>query len=432
MKPALVIDTVGVVGAGLMGIGIAASFLLAGFRVRIVDVAEELINKAKGSLRDILQSSISKMRGKVLLEECLRRSSLSTSFDDFRTCQLVVEAVFENLKVKQDVFRKLSTICSSTCLICTNTSSLDISDIAVDCSDPERIAGMHFFSPAHIMRLVEVVVTASTSDSTIRSILDVVKRINKVGVVVRNNPGFVGNRMIFNYILESMQLLEEGASVEQVDRLMVDFGFPMGPFQMQDLSGLDVGYKIRMEAGLREPSMRYSKIGDALYELGRLGCKNGKGFYRYEQGSRVPLPDPAVEEILIQFRRRDVDSPSDQEIRARLIYPLINEAFKILADGGVVSMRPGDIDAIFVLGYGWPSFTGGVLFYAQNFVGIRETKDALQALSQRFPSSPYFTPAPILDPILMKNISICEIQSSPSIMRELSLNMMKNHPKSRL
>ena len=414
-----------------MGIGIAASFLLAGFCVIVVDVSEELISKAKDSLRDVLQSSISKMRGRLILEECLSRSSLSTHFEDFKPSQLVIEAVFEDLSIKQDVFRRLSATCSSTCLLCTNTSSLDISAISADCSEKTRIAGMHFFSPAHIMRLVEIVMTTTTSESTIRSLIDVVKRINKVGIVVRNKPGFVGNRMIFNYILESVLLLEEGASIERIDRIMVDFGFPMGPFQMQDLSGLDVGYRIRREAQVNESNSRYSKIADALYERGRLGCKNGKGYYRYEKGSRVPLHDPDVDEILIRFRR-DVDPPTDQEILARLIFPLINEAFKILTEGGVVSRRPGDIDVIFVLGYGWPSFKGGVLFCAQNFIGIQETKDALQALSEKFPSSAYFTPAPILDDLLQKNLSICDLQNDPSVLGGILSASVGNYPKSRL
>jgi 3-hydroxyacyl-CoA dehydrogenase len=275
---------------------------------------------------------------------------------------------------------------------------------------------MHFFSPAHIMKLVEVVAGAQTSAATLKTVVQVGKRIGKVCVVVRNLPGFVGNRMIFNYALEAMLLLEEGVSVSHIDELLVDFGFPMGVFAMQDMAGLDIGYRVRAEHGLLiqdHASSRYSRIGDDLYSLGRYGCKTGRGFYKYEEGSRRPIPDNHVAEIIAK-RRREEPVPSDTEVLQRLLFPLINEGFKVLEERGVLSGRPGDVDIILVLGYGWPAYKGGALFYAEVIEGLDRVLQGLRTYSARWPECSYFTPSTLLEMMVARKVSVFDIQQDPS------------------
>jgi 3-hydroxyacyl-CoA dehydrogenase/enoyl-CoA hydratase/carnithine racemase len=428
----LSIKIIGVVGSGLMGIGIAASFCQAKYTVLIIDSNQEALERGQLALAGILTSIAKKRQGSGSRnkDDFLRNVSFSTDFQALHICDMVIEAVFENLSVKREVFHKLSDICKDDCILCSNTSSLDIDAIGNGCKFPSRIAGMHFFSPAHIMKLVEVVRGKETSDAVMRAICTMSRKMQKTGIVVKNLPGFVGNRMIFNYVLESMLLLEEGVSIHRIDNLMVDFGFPMGPFQMQDLAGLDVGYKVRLENGLVSEDgsilsgLRYSSIGDKLYKLGRLGCKNGRGFYKYESGSRIPLPDEEVEELIrshVMVPKEDI-IVTDEEIMERLLYPLINEGFKVLSDRGVVSGRPGDIDIIFIMGYGWPAYKGGVMFYAQNTPGLHAVSIALSRYAKRFPSSPYFVPSSLLMAMIKKNITIFDIQRDPLLLDSILID----------
>lgn len=370
-------------------------------------------------------------------------------------CQLVVEAVFENLEVKKSVFEQLDRVCDARCLLCSNTSSLDVDVIASAVQEPrrrERVLGMHFFSPAHIMRLVEVVVGHCTSRAACEVIMAITKRIRKLAVAVANLPGFVGNRMVFPYVLESMMLLEDGCSVQQVDDAIRSFGFLMGPFQMSDLSGLDIGFSVRKEQGMIDKSgavvssssssssslwtSRYCEVADELYRLGRLGVKSGKGFYDYaaeektemakqKKQSGVPRgrPDAAVDDVLRQLRDRKGIVPrsdiSSKEIVERALFPLVNEGFKILGDGGVISHRPGDIDVVYLNGYAWPRHKGGPLFYADRVVGLSHLLHRLRELHGQYAQSEYFRPALLLERMVQRRVSVMDLQREPQLVRTL-------------
>lgn len=410
-----------------MGLGIAASALRGGYSVIVVEASETALAKAEKTLESLLASLLKKAGGDANNDMC--RVQFASSLDALSDCDLVIEAVFEDLTVKREVFARLADICRADCLLCTNTSSLDVDIIANSCSRPGRVAGMHFFSPAHLIRLVEVVQGKDTTDETIAAVMAVSKRMGKVSVAVKNLPGFVGNRMVFNYVLESMILLEEGASVSRIDALMVEFGMAMGPFQMQDLAGLDVGYMVRQAAGLTSGAReRYSRIGDELYELGRFGCKNGKGFYKYASGSRAPQIDPIVDEMVKAHRQSNCAIPTDEEIVQRLVYPLVNEALKVLEDGGMLSGRPGDVDMVFILGYGWPAFRGGVLFYGQSFATLDRVLSVLRSYSARWPRTAYFSPSLLLEAMVASNTTVFDIQRDPSTVARL----LSQHSRSRL
>jgi 3-hydroxyacyl-CoA dehydrogenase len=280
-------------------------------------------------------------------------------------------------------------------ILATNTSTLDIDAIASVATRPEDVVGMHFFSPANVMKLLEIVRGAATSPGTIAHALGIAKQLKKVGVVAGNCDGFIGNRMLHTYGREAQFLLEEGASPQQVDRVIREFGFPMGPFAMGDLAGLDVGWRIRKgRYAIAPPVGRYSKVADSLCELGRYGQKTGAGYYRYGDGSRTPIPDPFVDELIARcareagIERREI---SDDEILKRCLYPLINEAAKILDEG--IAARPGDVDVVWVYGYGFPAWRGGPLRWADS-VGLRSIVDDLLAFERVH--GDVWTPAPLL------------------------------------
>jgi 3-hydroxyacyl-CoA dehydrogenase len=379
----------GVIGAGTMGGGIAMCFANAGIPVTVVEASRDALERGLAVVRRNYEATAA--RGRLTPDDVGRRMGLITPTTDIEAvadADLVIEAVFEEMPVKKAVFARLDAVCRPDAVLATNTSTLDVDEIAAATTRPERVLGMHFFSPAHVMRLLETVRGARTAKPTIATAMAVGRRLGKVPVLVGVCYGFVGNRMLHQRGKEAERLLLEGARPEQVDRVLYDFGFPMGPFAMADLAGLDVGWRIRRGRGERAP------IADRLCELGRFGQKTGAGFYRYE-GDRTPRTDPEVEGIIADISaalgvaRRPI---ADEEILQRLLYPMVNEGARILEEG--IALRASDIDVIWVYGYGWPVYRGGPMFWADS-VGLGAIRDGMLELRRRTGRDDW-TPAPLL------------------------------------
>jgi 3-hydroxyacyl-CoA dehydrogenase len=396
VPPPFKVKTAAVIGGGTMGTGIAMSCANAGVQVTLVDLQPEAVERAKGIIAGNYAATHSKGKlGKDEMNARLARIAYGTSLDAAADVDLVIEAVFEEMPIKQEVFRKLDAIARAGTVLATNTSTLDVDAIAGVTSRPQDVVGMHFFSPANVMKLLEIVRGARTSPETIARALGIAKQLKKVGVVAGNCDGFIGNRMLYTYTREAGYLLEEGASPERIDRVIKEFGFPMGPFAMGDLAGLDVGWRIRKRRHAESPPAgRYTKVADVLCEMGRYGQKTGAGFFRYESGSRTPIPDPIVDEVIAQcardagVERREI---SDEEILQRCMYPLVNEAAKILDEG--IATRPGDVDVVWVYGYGYPAFRGGPLRWADS-IGLQRMVDTMLAYERVHGDA--WTPAPLL------------------------------------
>ncbi len=373
---------VGVVGFGTMGSGIAMAFANAGLPVVVTDETQEAVDRGLARVRATYEDS--RAKGRLSAEESTNRIGLvegATDYGALAAADLVIEAVFEEMDLKLKVFRKLDEVCSDKAILATNTSSLDVNAIAEETKDPSRVLGLHFFSPAHIMKLVEVVRPLTVSANVLSSSLDAVKRIGKIGVVVGVCDGFVGNRMLYAYRRQADFLLEEGALPHQVDAALRDFGMAMGPFQIGDLAGLDIGWRIRKrQAATRSKDLRYSSIADRLCEMGRFGQKTSAGWYRYEKGSRTPVPDPEVEALVrsvsaeLGFKRREI---SDGEIVERCFGALVNEGALLLEEG--IAARAGDIDVIWIHGYGFPRHRGGPMHWADGF-GLSKIAAAVDRL----------------------------------------------------
>jgi 3-hydroxyacyl-CoA dehydrogenase len=362
------VRTVGVVGFGTMGGGIAIAFASSGFEVVVVDETREAIDRGLTKVRATFEDA--RAKGRLSDAECAERIArvrADTDYAAFASADLVIEAAFEEMGVKHAVFAKLDAVCGDAAILATNTSSLDVNVIAAATKNPARVLGLHFFSPANIMKLVEVVRPDAVSPRVLAACLEVVKRIGKTGVTVGVCDGFVGNRMLFAYRRQADFLLEEGALPHQVDGALRDFGMAMGPFQTGDLAGLDISWRIRKRlAASRPKDLRYSPIADRLCEKGRLGQKTGAGWYRYEKGSRTARPDPEVDALVLSvsaelgFSRREI---SDREIVLRCLGALVNEGALILEEG--LAARPGDIDVIWIHGYGFPRHRGGPMHWAE-------------------------------------------------------------------
>ncbi|BFY98349.1 hypothetical protein BsWGS_01389 [Bradybaena similaris] len=403
------IKSVAVIGAGTMGSGIAICFIRAGFPVLLVEQNDKLLQNAINNIGQILQGSVQLKR--ITAEQ--RNHSLQilrgeTSLEKLTDVDLVVEAVFENLKLKQEIFAKLDKICKPSTLLCSNTSTLDIDKIAVATKRPDKVAGMHFFAPAHIMKLLENVYGAHTSPSTVATIMDVGKRIGKVSVLAKTCDGFVANRMNRMVINEAIFMLEEGALPQDVDRVLEDFGMSMGPFRVSDLSGTDVSWLIRQERakeqGIRLThetrfinGERHSSLPDRLHDLGRHGQKTGKGWYRYEKPfARTAYPDPEITDVIVNHSKslgiqRQVIPP--QEIIERCLFAAINEGFKVLEEG--VAEKPENIDIIWQYGLGYPRYRGGPMFYASQ-VGLKKIYERICYYYDAFPHSSYWAPSDLL------------------------------------
>ena len=385
--PIIAVHKVGVVGAGTMGGGIAMAFANAGFAVKIVDTSQGALDRGMEIIRKNYDSNIKS--GRIKDADAQKRIGAikpSLALQDLADCDLVVEAVFENMQVKKDVFTQLDGILKSGAILATNTSALDIDEIATAVKRPESVIGLHFFSPANVMRLVEVVRAEKTSKAVIATSMQLAKRMGKLAVLVRVSPGFVGNRMLYWRQAQADAMLLEGALPWDIDRVLYDFGMPMGPFAMADLAGLD----IRWQKGAASAA----SLRDVLCEMDRRGQKTGAGFYDYDE-NRKPSPSPVVERAikdLMAKQGRTARQLSDQEVLERCLYPLINEGAKILEDGKAI--RASDIDMIWINGYGWPVYRGGPMFYADT-VGLKTVVEKLQ--QYRAALGPDFSLSPLLE-----------------------------------
>jgi 3-hydroxyacyl-CoA dehydrogenase len=389
--PTREIKKAAVIGAGTMGGGIAMNFANAGIPVTVIEMAQEALDRGLGIVRKNYEATAA--RGRLTAADVEKRMGLITGTTDFKAAadaDMVVEAVFEEMPVKKEVFAKLDAICKPDAVLATNTSTLDVDEIASATKRPESVIGTHFFSPANVMRLLENVRGQKSSKTTVATAMTVGRRIGKVPVLVGVCYGFVGNRMLHQRGLQAEKLILEGAAPHQVDRVLTEFGFPMGPFAMSDLAGLDVGWRIRKGRGAKAP------VADRICELGRFGQKTGAGYFKYEKGDRTPVPDLEVEKIIVDvatsmgITRRAI---SDEEILQRLLYPMVNEGAKILDEK--IAIRASDIDVIWVYGYGWPVYRGGPMFWADS-IGLRALRDRLLEFKKQSGEA-FWTPAPLLD-----------------------------------
>uniref|UniRef100_A0A3B4ABJ7 Peroxisomal bifunctional enzyme n=1 Tax=Periophthalmus magnuspinnatus TaxID=409849 RepID=A0A3B4ABJ7_9GOBI len=395
------VTKVGVIGLGTMGRGITVALALAGLSVVAVETQQQQMMAAQHAVSGMLERT-ARRRGVSLVGDQIR---YSVELEAVADVELVIEAVFEDMALKEKLFKQLSTLCKADTLLCSNTSSLDIDHLASQTHSPQLVVGMHFFAPAHVMKLLEVVYGPRSAPQAVATAMELGKRMGKVSVAVGNCSGFVGNRMLMPYVEEASFLVEEGASPEIVDRALEEFGFPMGVFRMSDLSGLDVGWKVRKARGLVEPGQmsrvrqgrRYSPLGDLLCEQGRFGQKTGRGWYLYDSaGSREAQPDPWLQSFLEEYRARQglvsrrIDS---QEVLERCLYALINEGFNILQEG--IAAGPEDIDMIYVFGYGFPRHRGGPMFYASQ-VGLAQVLQRLEHYQQLHPDIPHLRPSSLL------------------------------------
>jgi 3-hydroxyacyl-CoA dehydrogenase len=396
---ARVIARAAVVGAGTMGGGIAMTYANAGIPVLLKEVDQAAIDRGLATIRRNYESSVSK--GKMTPEALERTMGLitpTTSYDGFDNVDIVVEAVFENMDLKKATFVELGRVTRPDCILASNSSTLDISEFARASGRPANVLGHHFFSPANIMKLLEIVRAPGTSHATLATSLKLAKRLGKVGVVVGNCFGFVANRMLAYYMREAYLLLEEGASVPEIDQALTDFGMPVGPFGMQDIAGIDVGARIRQylkSIGMTRAEGPQSEIPDRLFEMGRYGQKTGAGWYRYEAGNRTRIPDPLIETLAEEaatkrgIRRQPISS---DQILARIMTALANEGARVLEEG--YASRAGDIDVIYCYGFGFPRHRGGPMFYADT-VGLPTMLARVQEYRSKF--GDYWRPAPLVE-----------------------------------
>ncbi|MDI6726540.1 MAG: 3-hydroxyacyl-CoA dehydrogenase NAD-binding domain-containing protein [Smithellaceae bacterium] len=396
-QPTREIKSVGILGAGTMGGGIAMCFANVGIPVVMLEVDQEFLDKGLGVIGNNYATSVAK--GSLKQEDMDKRLSLikpTLSYEELKDVDLVIEAVFEDMAIKKEVFGKLDAVCKKGAILASNTSYLNIDEIAASTGRPQDVLGMHFFSPAHVMRLLENVRGAKTSPEVYATAMKVGKTIGKAPVLVGVCDGFVGNRMLAKRSRECGFMLEEGAIPWQIDKVIYDFGFPMGPYAMGDLAGLDVGWRNRKAnfASLT-PREQACNVLDQICELGRFGQKTGAGFYRYDE-KRHAIPDPFIEELIIKHSREvgiERRLISDQEIMERAIYSIINEGAKILEEG--IAARPLDIDVVWLYGYGFPIYLGGPMFYADR-VGLKKVYEAILRYRDLV-GAEYWTPAPLLE-----------------------------------
>jgi 3-hydroxyacyl-CoA dehydrogenase len=410
--PTLPVKKVAVLGAGTMGGGIAMVFANAGIAVVLVDREQGFVDKGLAIITKNYAATVSK--GKLAQGEMdarVGRISGTTDWNQLGDVDLVIEAVFEEMGLKKEIFGKLDRLCKKDAILATNTSTLDINEIARSTSRPEQVIGLHFFSPANVMRLLEIVRGKETSKSVVATCLKLSKQIGKVGVLVGVCPGFVGNRMLHVYFREAQLLIQEGALPAQVDGVITRFGFAMGPCATSDLAGLDVGWRIRKEQPKPRPGERNSgAVGDRLAEMGRYGQKTGAGFYKYEAGSRTPIADPEVEAIInavskeLGIERRTI---SDDEIFERCLYSMINEGAKILEEG--IALRASDVDTVWINGYGFPPHRGGPMFYADT-AGLPKILAALQKLAAKHGN--VWKPSALLERLANENKTFASLDAT--------------------
>jgi 3-hydroxyacyl-CoA dehydrogenase len=407
------VSTVAIIGAGTMGGGIAMACANAGLNVVLSDTGREQLESGLARIRSNYDTSVK--RGRFTadgVQERLGRIRAEVGYDGVDTADLIIEAAFENMALKKEIFGTLDVRARPDALLATNTSTLDIDQIAAVTRRPGNVVGLHFFSPANVMRLLEIVRGRATSDATLASALAIAKRLGKVGVVAKNAPGFIGNRMMFPYMYEAQFLVEDGATPEQVDRALTDFGMAMGIFAVDDMAGVDVAWRVRQELKqFSEPGARKPLVADKLCEMGRFGQKTGGGWYRYGD-DRKPIPDPDVLSLIERttaaagITRRPFTS---EEIIERTIYALINEGARVLEEG--VALRAADIDTVYVSGYGFPAYRGGPMFYADR-VGLAHIHDRVAALHREHGQR--WAPAPLLTRLARDGSSFKEWDASRS------------------
>jgi 3-hydroxyacyl-CoA dehydrogenase len=385
-----------VIGAGTMGGGIAMCFANAGIPVTLVDTTQEALDKGLQKIKSNYAATVSK--GRLTQQDMDKRFGLikpTADLNAVKDVDIVVEAVFERMDVKQDIFRKLDGIAQPGAILATNTSTLDVNKIATATKRPEAVIGTHFFSPANVMRLLEVVRGDKTAKDVLATTMKLGKQLKKVPVVSGVCDGFIGNRMLEKYVQQSLFLLEEGATPGQVDNALQRWGMAMGPFAMYDMAGNDIGWEIRKRRAKERPDMVYSKFADRICEKGWFGQKAGRGWYRYEQGNRKPVADPEVEKLLADYRSEIGVTPRkipDEEIIERCIYALANEGARILEEG--IALRASDIDMVYLTGYGFPPFRGGPMFYADQ-VGLEKVLNSIQQFQKGYQGAQW-QPAPLL------------------------------------
>jgi len=392
------IKSVAVIGAGTMGGGISMNFLNAGIPVKILEMKQEALDKGIAIIEKNYQAQVKK--GKLKEDKFQQRMALlstTLAYEDLADADLVIEAVFEEIGVKEQVFKKLDEVMKPGAILASNTSTLDVNAIAHFTKRPQDVVGLHFFSPANVMKLLEAVRGADTGKDIMATVMDVAKKIKKTAVVSGVCDGFIGNRMIEQYSRQAGFLIEEGCTPQQLDKAVEKFGFAMGPFRMGDLAGNDIGWAIRKRRYVEKPNMKYSKTADLLCEQGRFGQKVGKGWYDYVAGKRDAIPNKDVEDMIAKHRASigiTARKISDEEIVQRLVFSLVNEAAYILEEG--IAARASDIDMVYITGYGFPIYRGGPMLYADQF-GLFNVVQAMKRFAQNpHDDAQFWQPAPLL------------------------------------
>ncbi len=401
------IAKVGIIGAGTMGGGIAMACANAGISVLLKETEQAALDRGVAAIRKNYESSVKKGRfSQAVMDQRMALIHPQLTYDGFDQADLIIEAVFESMPLKKQIFGDIDKIAKRDCVLASNTSTLDIDEIAAATSRPQMVIGLHFFSPAHVMRLVEIVRGKHPSNEVVATSLAIAKKLGKVGVVVGNCRGFVGNRMMLPYMREAQFLAEEGSTPQQVDKALTDFGMAMGIFAVDDMGGIDLAYRVKQEyAYLRKPGERVPLVLDKLYEMGRLGQKRGMGWYRYDE-SRSPIPDPDVNSLIERtaseagIARRSI---TPEEIIERSVYVMINEGARILEEGH--AQRAADIDVIYCTGYGFPNYRGGPMWYADT-VGLKNVYARVRDFHQRH--GHLWEPAPLLKKLAEENSTFAE------------------------
>lgn len=409
LKP---VESVAMIGAGTMGGGIAMNFANVGIPVVLLEMSEEALEKGLGIIRKNYEASAKK--GRISDADVEQRMALltgTTEYKDLADADLVIEAVFENMDIKKEVFSTLSDTVRPDAILASNTSYLNIDEIATVVKNPERMLGMHFFSPANVMRLLEIVRAEKTSPQVLATILQLSKRINKVGAVAGVCHGFIGNRMLSSYAHQANRLILEGAAPQQIDRVLYDFGMPMGVIAMADMAGLDIGYRMRENLDESEYDVESAYLYDKLVEMGRLGQKTGAGVYDYKPGDRTPIPSPITDKLIAEaaekyrIEQREI---SDEEIIERCFYALVNTGCDVLHEG--MAYRASDIDVVYINGYGFPAWRGGPMYWAEHAVGLDKVLARIREFAEVH-GGENWQPSPLLERLVAEGGSLADIEN---------------------